>query len=246
MMDKLLTAQNLYVRRQGKLICRNINLHVNPGERLGIVGESGSGKSTLASALARLLEIESGKLIFDNHDLTKLSQKEMSRVRQKLRMIFQDPNSSLNPSMRVGKQILEGTDKTIDDALHLLQRVGICDSRNVFNQYPFELSGGMRQRIMIAMAMIVSPKLLIADEPTTALDVTIQAQILDLLRQLDLSMIFISHDLPVVCSIVDRILVMLDGEIVEETTPEQIIKSPKHPYTKALITSNPAMEGALL
>lgn len=234
-MSKLLEVKNLFVKRGNHLACKNISLSLSHGEKLGIVGESGSGKSSLAGALAKLLPIESGSIYFNSKDIETYKKRELKTFRKNLRFIFQDPNSALNPTMRIGSQLLEETSFKKQDAVEWLEKVGIVDAPLVFNQYPFELSGGMRQRVMIAMAMIVTPKLLIADEPTTALDVTIQSQILDLLSNLKLSMILISHDLPVICSICERILVILNGEIIEQTTPEEIVNRPKHPYTRSLI-----------
>lgn len=236
-MNPLLKVTNLSVKRKNTPVLLSLDLELFPGERLGIVGESGCGKSTLAGAIAGLYPFGAGEIFFEDQPLSAFSPKDFQNYRKKMRMIFQDPYSFLNPTMRIGRQILEDTGLSLADALSWLHRVGIVDPKTVFNQYPFELSGGMRQRVMIAMAMIVNPKLLIADEPTTALDVTIQAQILELLRGLELSMIFISHDLPVVCSVCDRILVMLKGQIVEKATPNQLINAPKHPYTQSLIAA---------
>ncbi|MCH9613648.1 MAG: Oligopeptide transport ATP-binding protein OppD [Chlamydiia bacterium] len=246
MMKPLLKVENLFVKRKDTEVIRSLNLELFPGERLGIVGESGCGKSTLAGAIAGLYPIDGGNIAFEERSLSAFTPKDFQAYRKKLRMIFQDPNSFLNPTMRIGRQILEDTGLSMADALSWLHRVGITNHKTVYNQYPFELSGGMRQRVMIAMAMIVGPKLLIADEPTTALDVTIQAQILALLRNLELSMIFISHDLPVVCSICDRILVMFDGQIIEETTPSKLIDAPEHPYTRSLIAATREITGVLV
>lgn len=234
-MSELLKVTKLNVRRGKHLATREVSFSLYPGEKLGIVGESGCGKSSLAGAIAKLLPIESGTVSFQGEDISYLKKVQLKQFHQNLRFIFQDPNASLNPTMQVGAQLLEETSFRKDVAIKWLQKVGIVDAPQVFHQYPFQLSGGMKQRVMIAMAMIVSPKLLIADEPTTSLDVTIQAQILELLGNLELSMIFISHDLPVVCSVCDRILVMLNGEVVEETTSEKILTHPKHPYTRTLI-----------
>ncbi len=225
-------------------------------EVLGIVGESGSGKSVSTSCILRLLppegHIDSGEILFEGKDLLKMSSEEIASVRgNKISMIFQDPMTSLDPLFTIGYQIDEtlrkhtGMNAEARKAriIELLILVGINQPEKRMNQYPHEFSGGMRQRAMIAMALACDPKLLIADEPTTALDVTIQAQILDLLKELKtklhMSVIFITHDLGVVSDICDRIIVMYAGEIVEEGTKRQIFYSHMHPYTEGLLQSVP-------
>lgn len=237
--DCLLDVNNLTIQYniEGNLVpvVDRVSFFINPGEIVALVGESGCGKTQVALSLTGLL--------------TKTAHVNMQdRNSIKTAMIFQDPLNALNPVMKVGKQILEGWSKEdgrwkMGDgkkiALELLEQVGIDDPEKRYHQYPHEFSGGMRQRALIAMALAQEPDLLIADEPTTALDVTIQAQIIDLLRELNekrgLSILFISHDLSLVKSFAHRTMVMYAGRIVESATTENIYSSPKHPYTKALI-----------
>lgn len=241
---------------------RGISFSLDKGETLAIVGESGSGKSVTAKAIMGILAsngiVESGNISFEEKNLLNIKEKEFNKIRgNKISMIFQDPMSSLDPIMKIGKQIVEtiiinDTTRSVSRveakkfALQLIQDVGIDNPEKMFNRYPFELSGGMRQRIVIAIAVAANPDILICDEPTTALDVTIQAQILDLLQDLQrkrqLSMIFITHDLGVVARVADRIAVMYAGKIVEMGTAEDIFYNPKHPYTWALMSSMPDLE----
>ncbi len=239
---------------------RGVSFHLNKGEVLGIVGESGCGKSVTSSAIMRIVPeptglYKGGEVFFEGRDLLKLTEKEMCGVRGKdISMVFQDSMSSLNPTMKVGKQIAEslrihqGLSKKEAKAvaIKMLERVGISNPEKRVNQYPHEFSGGMRQRAMIAIALACKPKLLIADEPTTALDVTIQAQIIKLMnelrKELDTSIILITHDLGVVAEMCQRIVVMYAGQIIEEGSAEEIFKKPNHPYTKALLESVPRME----
>jgi len=241
---------------------RGVNFHLNKGETLAIVGESGSGKSVTSKSIMRLLpesnsEIKNGQILFDGKDLTKLSDKEMQKIRGKdISMIFQDPMTSLNPTMTVGKQIMEPIIKhqkmdkasAKERAIELLRLVGIPKPEERFKQYPHQFSGGMRQRVVIAIALACNPKILIADEPTTALDVTIQAQILELMKDLqkkiDTSIIFITHDLGVVANVADRVAVMYGGRIIEIGTVDEIFYNPKHPYTWGLISSMPDLDTA--
>ncbi|HZY45128.1 MAG TPA: ABC transporter ATP-binding protein [Anaerolineae bacterium] len=235
-----------------------LNLYVKRGEVLGLVGESGCGKSVTSLSVLRLVsppgKIDSGEILFDGKDLLKFSGHEMTQIRgNRIAMIFQQPTSSLNPVFRIGDQISEvlnihqdlGKKAGKARALELLSMVGIPDPERRLNAYPHELSGGMAQRVMIAMALACVPELLIADEPTTALDVTIQAQILDLMRdmrsKLDTAIVLITHDLGVVAEMADRIAVMYAGQIVEEAPVDELFANPKHPYTRGLIGSIPVL-----
>src|SRR5690625_4207018 len=263
-MDNVLSIENLHIsfRTHAGIVnaVRGVDLTVKQGETLAIVGESGSGKSVTAKSIMGLLPkqnaiIESGQIIYENKDLLQLNSKELNKVRgSDLTMIFQDPMTSLNPTMKVGRQVVEGAIKHRNVskkeantlALELFELVGIPNPQERLNQYPHQFSGGMRQRVVIAMALACNPKLLIADETTTALDVTIQAQILDLLKQIQkeigTSIIFITHDLGVVANIADSVAVMYAGRIVEKGTVEEIFYQPSHPYNFFLLKSMPNME----
>lgn len=239
---------------------RGVNFELKKGETLAIVGESGSGKSVTTKAVMRLLppgnsEIKQGEILFEGKDLAKLTDKQMQKIRgQDISMIFQDPMTSLNPTMTVGKQIMEPLIKhqnmsksaARERALQLLKLVGIPKPELRIKQYPHQFSGGMRQRVVIAIALACNPKVLIADEPTTALDVTIQAQILELMKDLqqkiDTSIIFITHDLGVVANVADRVAVMYGGKIVEIGTVDEVFYNPQHPYTWGLISSMPSLD----
>lgn len=238
---------------------RGISFDVKKGETLCIVGESGSGKSVTSRAIMGILAgnavIDDGHIYYRNRDLTKLREQDFYALRgSEIGMIFQDPLSSLNPIMKIGKQISEalilksGYDRKEAKrrALELMTEVGIPQPEKRYYQYPFQFSGGMRQRIVIAIALAMNPKVLICDEPTTALDVTIQAQILELINELKrergLSIIFITHDLGVVANMADRIAVMYAGKIVETGTCDEVFYDPRHPYTWALLESMPALE----
>jgi oligopeptide/dipeptide ABC transporter ATP-binding protein len=242
-------------------VVEGLHLAMHKGETLGIVGESGCGKSVTALAIMRLIpyppgKITSGEIIFRGEDLLKKSKAKMREIRGKtISMIFQDPMTSLNPVFTVGDQIIsvirahQSFSKTdaIARAIEMFTQVGLPDARALIRKYPHELSGGQRQRIMIAMALACKPSLLIADEPTTALDVTIQAQILDLMRRLkekkQASIILITHDLGVVAKMCDKIAVMYAGHIVEYGNPKHLFKNPQHPYTHGLLASTPMMGG---
>ncbi len=260
MMENILSVKELAVsfKSQGGKVhaVRGINFDLSRGETLAIVGESGSGKSVTSKAILGILAgnamIESGEILYAGRNILKLSEKEMCRLRgDRIAMIFQDPMSSLNPIVKVGKQITEAMilknkltkAEARERALRLMEEVGISEAEKRYNQYPFEFSGGMRQRIVIAIALAAAPEILICDEPTTALDVTIQAQILELLERLKrerhLSVIFITHDLGVVAKVADRIAVMYAGKIVEIGSAEDIFYRAAHPYTWALLASTP-------
>ncbi|PCK22140.1 peptide ABC transporter ATP-binding protein [Bacillus pumilus] len=239
---------------------RGVNFHLNKGETLAIVGESGSGKSVTSQAIMRLIPMppgyfKRGEILFDGQDIVKKTEKQMQTIRGKdIAMIFQDPMTSLNPTMKVGKQITEvlfkheqiSKEAAEKRAIELLELVGIPMPEKRIKQYPHEFSGGMRQRVVIAMALAADPKLLIADEPTTALDVTIQAQILELMKEIqqkvETSIIFITHDLGVVANVADRVAVMYAGQIVETGTVDEIFYNPKHPYTWGLLASMPSLD----
>jgi peptide/nickel transport system ATP-binding protein len=237
---------------------RSISFHINAGETLGLVGESGSGKSAASLAILRLLPHTAtvvGAVEFDCEDLLKLPEEPMRRLRgREMAMIFQEPMTALNPVMPVGAQIAEAVRAHHPEmaravvkakVLSTMEAVGLADVERRAKDYPHQFSGGQRQRILIAMAIVNKPKLLIADEPTTALDVTVQAQILgllnDLRREHQLAMLFISHDLAVVAQVADRVAVMQRGEIVEQGAVRDLFERPQHPYTRKLLASAPTM-----
>lgn len=263
MTDKILDVKNLSVSFEtffGEVeAVRDITFHLNRKETLAIVGESGSGKSVTASSIMQLLPkpaavYKNGEIYFEGINILEKTDKEMEDVRgNEISMIFQDPMTYLNPTMKVGPQIVEGALKhkkiskkdARDRAIELLDLVAVPQPDKRVDQYPHQFSGGMRQRVMIAMAMANNPKLLIADEPTTALDVTVQAQILELMNKLknefDVSIILITHDLGVVAEMADRIAVMYAGQIVEQGTADEIFYNPQHPYTEKLLESVPRL-----
>ncbi|MEG6575059.1 MAG: ABC transporter ATP-binding protein [Caldibacillus debilis] len=263
-MEKILEIKDLEVKfhtQSGTVhALRGVNFHLNKGETLALVGESGSGKSVTAQAIMKLLptppaEITKGQIILDGEDIVPKTEKQMEKIRGNVvSMIFQDPMTSLNPTMRVGRQIDElimknekvSRQEAKRRAIELLDMVGIPNAASRYNQYPHQFSGGMRQRVMIAIAVAARPKLLIADEPTTALDVTIQAQILELMKRLkeklETSIIFITHDLGVVANMADRVAVMYAGQIVEIGTSDEIFYDPRHPYTWGLLSSIPSLD----
>ena len=243
---------------------RGISFSMEQGQTLAIVGESGSGKSVTSRAIMGILTenatVRQGQVLFDGQDLLKLNQRQLCSIRgNRIAMVFQDPLSSLDPVMRIGEQIAEGIRLKLGlspraarkKALALLAEVGIRDPERCYRQFPHQLSGGMRQRIVIAIALAADPEILICDEPTTALDVTIQAQILELLERLKqqrkLSILFITHDFGVVANVADRIGVMYAGKLVEYGTSREIFYDPRHPYTKALLAAMPdlATQGRL-
>ncbi|MCT4596878.1 MAG: ABC transporter ATP-binding protein [Vallitalea sp.] len=238
---------------------RGVSFDVYQGETLAIVGESGSGKSVTVKAIMGLLAengyYKNGEILFDNHDITKIKEANLHSIRgNKIAMIFQDPMTSLDPTMTIGKQIMEvirlhqkvSKKEAFDKAVKLIDMVGIPDPNARMKQYPHQFSGGMRQRIVIAIALACEPRILIADEPTTALDVTIQAQILDLVKDLQqkigASVIFITHDLGVVANVADRVAVMYAGKMVEIGTSDEVFYDPKHPYTWGLLGSMPDLD----
>ena len=254
--------KTVFQTRQGKVHAVNaVSFNVRPGELLGVVGESGSGKSVAMMSLIGLLAsppavIESGKVLFEGNDLLKASQDELRDVRgSRIGFIFQDPMTSLNPVFTVGYQIIEPLRKHMKlsrsaarkRAAELLNLVGIADADKRLHDYPHQFSGGMRQRVMIAIALACDPQLLIADEPTTALDVTIQAQIIDLMkelrRKLNMAIIWITHDLGVIAGIADRVMVMYGGQIVEQAPVSELFANPRHPYTRALLETIPKVHG---
>ena len=263
-LDTILKVTDLHVsfvtREEDFNAVRGVSFEVKKGETLGIVGESGSGKSVTARSIMRLLPsppsyMKEGKIEFQGQNLTQKTEKEMESIRGRdISMIFQDPMTSLNPTIKIGKQIAESLMKHQNlskreakkEALDLLKLVGIHNGEARFDQYPHEFSGGMRQRVMIAIALACRPSLLIADEPTTALDVTIQAQILNLMKHMQerfgTSIILITHDLGVVAGMCDRVAVMKDGEIVETGTTNEIFENPQHAYTKKLLNALPRLD----
>lgn len=262
MSEVLLKIENLKIQfKSGKSTVqpiRGVNFILNKGETLGVVGESGSGKSVTALSVMGLLpagtsEIVEGQLTFDGKDLTKLTDKQFQKVRgNDISMIFQEPMTSLNPVFTVGEQLSEPllqhkkmSKKEINEAIiQVLKQVGIPRAEQIIDEYPHQLSGGMRQRVMISMALLCQPKLMIADEPTTALDVTIQAQILNLMKKIrtenDMSLLLITHDLGVVAEMCDRVVVMYAGEVVEMAEVTELFDHPLHPYTQGLIKSLPS------
>ncbi|HEU0002715.1 MAG TPA: ABC transporter ATP-binding protein [Ktedonobacteraceae bacterium] len=237
-----------------------VSFAVKPGEKVGVVGESGCGKSVTALSIMRLLpqpagEYAGGSVLFDDQDLLDVSEKEMRKIRgAKIGMIFQDPMTCLNPTMPIGKQIGEALrihlkldkDEAQKRAISLLDQVGIPAATERINSYPHQFSGGMRQRVMIAIALACNPKLLIADEPTTALDVTVQAQILELINgvcsEFGTAVILITHDLGVVAGMTDRVIVMYAGKVMETATTDELFANPVHPYTLGLLASVPRLD----
>jgi oligopeptide transport system ATP-binding protein len=261
--DVILRVNDLRVsfRAYGGLVqaVRGVSFDLKRGETVAVVGESGSGKSVSVKAIMGILAgnaiIEEGEILYDGMDLTKVAEADFHKIRgNRIGLIFQDPLSALNPIMRIGKQITEvlhlakrmSKDEARAKAIELMAAVGIPDAANRFRQYPFQFSGGMRQRVVIAIALAGDPEILICDEPTTALDVTVQSKILELINQIkrerNLSVIFITHDLGVVANMAGRVNVMYAGKIVESGTAEEIFFQPAHPYTWALLSSMPDLQ----
>lgn len=264
-MSTLLQIKNLNVKLftdSGTLpVIDNVSMDLSEGEVMGIVGESGCGKSMLASAIMGIMSaparITGGEIIFKGNNLAAASQRELRKIRgREISMIFQEPMTSLNPLMKCGRQIEEvlftneklSRKEMRERALKAISEVGITRCEEIYNEIPSHLSGGMRQRIMIAMALICNPKLLICDEPTTALDVTIQAEILQLIKNIQrsrkTSVIFISHDMGVISQMADQVAVMYAGQIVERANAKELFKNPRHPYTIGLLNAIPKMDEA--
>lgn len=262
-MSKLLEIQNLTVAFGSKKnyinVIEGLNLQIDKGETVGIVGESGSGKSVTSLSIMRLHPKNTtqitGNIFFEDKNLLKLNDKEMQEIRgNKIGMIFQEPMTSLNPIQTCGKQIMEALmlhikmtkDEAKDRAIKLLELCGIPAPAQRFYEYPHQMSGGMRQRVMIAMALACSPQLLIADEPTTALDVTVQAQILELMKSLkektNMSIIMVTHDLGIVSDFCERVVIMYAGQIVEIAETIDIFNAPQHPYTEGLLNAIPRID----
>ena len=247
------------MRRETINAAKNVNINVNKGEILGLVGESGSGKSTVGNAIINLIDepgrVSNGSIVLDGIDIHADVQNIVKYRGKKIGLIFQDPQTSLNPILTIGEQLIEtiqthlnlNADDAKNKAINLLKEVGIKDAETRFNNYPHQFSGGMRQRVVISLALCCEPELLIADEPTTALDVTIQAQILDLMMDLkdqrnDAAILLITHDLAVVAETCDRVIVMYGGEIQEIAPINELFGNPLHPYTKALMESMPSFK----
>jgi oligopeptide transport system ATP-binding protein len=263
-MPRLLEVRHLETRffTQDGIVhaVNDLSFHVDEGETLGIVGESGSGKSISMLSVMGLIptppgKITRGEVLFEGRDLLKVSAEAMRQIRgNRIAMIFQDPMTSLNPVLRVSRQLTEAlqlhqkmtADQARSRAIELLQQVGIPAAADRVDNYPHQFSGGMRQRVMIAMGLSCSPKLLIADEPTTALDVTIQAQIVELIKQLrdqlKMAIIWITHDLAFLAGLADRIMVMYAGQVVEQASRQDLYKNPRHPYTIGLLQSIPRLD----
>jgi peptide/nickel transport system ATP-binding protein len=258
MTNSILSISELSARSEldHRPILRGVSIGVAPGETLGLVGESGAGKSTIAKALLgilpRTVHITSGRIVFDGRDLRNLPERELNQIfGDQIALIPQDPLTALNPGRRIEGQLTDGLRLRRDlswrqarlRALELLKEVQIRDTERVMRAFPHELSGGMRQRILIAAAFALEPKLIIADEPTTALDVTVQKQVLRLMRHLQAShhtaIVFVTHDIGVVAQICDRVTLLFEGRVVESGTTAEILAAPKQPYTKALIAAGP-------
>jgi oligopeptide/dipeptide ABC transporter ATP-binding protein len=263
--ETILKVKNLetcFDVEMGRLtVLDKVSFEIKKGETLGIVGESGCGKSVTSLSIMRLLpkpagKIAGGEVLFDGEDISKIPAPDMRRIRgNKISMIFQEPMTALNPVQTVGKQLAEcyylhhkemSEEEIVKNSVEVLDAVGIPDPARRLSEYPHQLSGGIRQRVMIAMALACNPDLLIADEPTTALDVTIQAQILKLMKEMQkkfgMAIMFITHDLGVIAELCDRVVVMYAGQVVETAEVVELFKNPKHPYTKGLLASIPRLD----
>ena len=261
-MKEILKVKDLSVSNKDVEILKNISFQIKKGEILGIVGESGCGKSTLIRALIQMMnkseKITNGEILFNEKNLLLLDNKQIRKLRgNNLGVIFQNPGATLNPIRKIGKQFVQtmqshmdiSKNEALEKASNMLEKVNLKDSKCILNSYPFELSGGMKQRVTIALAMILEPEILIADEPTSALDVTVQAQVvkemISLRDNFDTSIIIVTHSMSVISQMVDKIAVMYRGNIVEYGDKEDILRNPKHPYTKALIDAVPKLDGTM-
>ena len=261
-MKEILKVKDLSVNNNSVKILKNISFNIKKGEILGIVGESGCGKSTLIRALIQMMnkseEIISGEILFNERNLLSLDSKQIRKLRgNNLAVIFQNPGATLNPIRKIGKQFVQtmqshmniNKNEALEKAANMLEKVNLKDSKCILNSYPFELSGGMKQRVTIALAMILEPEILIADEPTSALDVTVQAQVVKEMMSLrdnfQTSIIIVTHSMSVISQMVDKVAVMYSGNIVEYGDKEDILRNPKHPYTKALIDAVPKLDGTM-
>lgn len=261
-MEKLLKIENINVDNDGTRILKDICLELDEGEILGIIGESGCGKSTLIRAIIGMPgdkeSIIEGKINFKENNLVDISEEEFNKIRgSQMGIVFQNPASTLNPTKKIGKQFIEvirshgkmKKSECIKRSLDILEKLNLTDGRCILDSYPFEMSGGMNQRIAIALSMILNPKILIADEPTSALDPTIQSQVINeminIKEKFNTSIIIVTHSMEVISKIADRVAVMYNGEIIEYGNKEDILNNPVHPYTKALLESVPKINGEL-
>ena len=261
-MKEILKVKDLSVNNNSVKILKNISFNIKKGEILGIVGESGCGKSTLIRALIQMMnkseKITNGEILFNEKNLLLLDNKQIRKLRgNNLAVIFQNPGATLNPIRKIGKQFVQtmqshmniNKNEALEKAANMLEKVNLKDSKCILNSYPFELSGGMKQRVTIALAMILEPEILIADEPTSALDVTVQAQVVKEMMSLrdnfQTSIIIVTHSMSVISQMVDKVAVMYSGNMVEYGDKEDILRNPKHPYTKALIDAVPKMDGTM-
>ena len=261
-MKTILKVENLHIKNNDVEILKNITFDVKQGEILGIVGESGSGKSTLIRALIQMMnkneKITKGDIYFKNKNLLQMSSKELRTLKgSEMGINFQNPGSTLNPLRKIKKQFVQvlkshqkiNTKEALNKSEIILERVNLHDPLCILNSYPFELSGGMKQRVAMALAMVMEPNLLVADEPTSALDVTVQAQVVNEMMKLrdnfNTSIIIVTHSMGVVSHMVDKVAVMYGGTIVEYGDKESVLNNPKHPYTKALINAIPKLDGKL-
>lgn len=261
-MKEILKVKDLSVSNKDVEILKNISFQIKKGEILGIVGESGCGKSTLIRALIQMMnkseKITNGEILFNEKNLLLLDNKQIRKLRgNNLGVIFQNPGATLNPIRKIGKQFVQtmqshmdiSKNEALEKASNMLEKVNLKDSKCILNSYPFELSGGMKQRVTIALAMILEPEILIADEPTSALDVTVQAQVVKEMMSLrdnfQTSIIIVTHSMSVISQMVDKVAVMYSGNMVEYGDKEDILRNPKHPYTKALIDAVPKLNGTM-